>query len=82
MYNHSVLKRDWGVDTSLQLYSQTDQFGGKISRASPMVRGSYQYGDQLSFDVDGGFERNTYTGNNQTTKTSRYFLSGGLRWDF
>jgi hypothetical protein len=46
------------------------------------VRGSYQYGDQLSFDVDGGFERNTYTGNNQTTKTSRYFLSGGLRWDF
>ena len=82
VYNHSMLKPNWGLDTSLMLYSQTDQFGGKISRVSPMLRASYQLASQLNLDLDGGFERNTFSGANQTSKTSRYFISGGFRWDF
>jgi hypothetical protein len=64
------------------MYRQTDQFGGKVIRFSPMVRGAYQLRDQLTFDVDGGVERTTYSGLSQTSKITRFFFSGGLRWDF
>jgi hypothetical protein len=47
-----------------------------------MLRGSYQFREQLSFDMDAGYEHNTYSGPNQNAKTSRIFMSGGFRWDF
>jgi hypothetical protein len=81
-YNHQLLQRGWTLDSSVSMYRQTDQFGGKVIRFSPMVRGAYQLRDQLTFDVDGGVERTTYSGLSQTSKITRYFFSGGLRWDF
>ncbi len=70
------------MDTSLQLYRHKDQFGGTTSRTSPMVRGAYRLKEQLYLDMDGGFEYTNYGGAQQTTNTTRYFYSAGLRWDF
>lgn len=82
LYNHTLYASGWTMDTSLQLYRQKDQFGGTTARVSPMVRGAYRLRDQLYFDVDGGFELNKYNGAQLTTKTTRFFYSAGLRWDF
>jgi hypothetical protein len=38
--------------------------------------------DQLTFDADLGFENTKTEGVNVTTKTTRFFGSAGLRWDF
>lgn len=82
LYNHTLYVSGWTMDTSLQLYRQKDQFGGTTARVSPMVRGAYRLREQLYFDVDGGLERTGYSDAQQTTKTTRYFCSAGLRWDF
>jgi len=81
-YNHTQFKNGWMMDTSLQLSSFKDQFGGKTTRKSPLLRGSYQFRQQFYFDVDGGIELLDYSGAQSTTKTTRYFYSAGLRWDF
>lgn len=82
LYNHSTLKSGWSIDTSLQLYQQKDQFGGKTNRTSPMVRGAYRIKEQFYVDMDGGLEFGKLSGAQQVTKTTRYFYSAGLRWDF
>lgn len=81
-YNHLPFKNNWMMDTSLQLYSQTDQFGGTTKRTSPMLRGSYRIRDMITFDADAGYERANYNGPSQTVTTTRFFYSVGLRGDF
>ncbi|MFA6121488.1 MAG: hypothetical protein WCT35_07715 [Sideroxydans sp.] len=82
MYNHTGFNSGWMMDTSLQLYRQTDQLGGVVTRTSPMVRGSYRLKDQWTFDVDGGIESNKSSGAQVNTSTLRFFTSAGVRWDF
>ncbi|HEY0666385.1 MAG TPA: tetratricopeptide repeat protein [Gallionella sp.] len=82
LYNHTPFASGWTMDTSLQLYDQTDQFGGTTKRTSPMIRGAYRFREQLYLDLDAGMELNDYGGAQQTIKTTRYFYSAGLRWDF
>lgn len=82
VYNHTQFKSGWMMDTSLQLYRQTDQFGGVTTRTSPMVRGSYRLKDQWTFDVDGGIESTKNSGAQVKTSTLRFFTSAGVRWDF
>jgi len=82
LYNHTLFNSGWTMDTSLQLYRQTDQFGGVTTRTSPMVRGAYRIKDQLTFDVDGGIESTKNDGAQVSTKILRFFGSAGLRWDF
>lgn len=81
-YNHTSFKSGWMMDTSMQLYRQTDQFGGVTTRTSPMVRGSYRLKDQWTFDVDGGIESTKNSGAQVTSSTLRFFTSAGVRWDF
>ncbi|MBA4382198.1 MAG: hypothetical protein C0406_06485 [Sideroxydans sp.] len=81
-YNHTGFKSGWMMDTSMQLYRQTDQFGGVTTRTSPMVRGSYRLKDQWTFDVDGGIESTKNSGAQVNTSTLRFFTSAGVRWDF
>ncbi|MBI5006935.1 MAG: hypothetical protein HZB95_07385 [Nitrosomonadales bacterium] len=81
-YNHSQFVSGWMMDASLQLYNQKDQLGGTTKRTYPMVRGSYRLKEQIFLDVDGGLELTNYSGPQVTTKTTRYSLSGGVRWDF
>ncbi len=82
LYNHTLFKQGWTMDTSFQLYKQKDQFGGTTQRISPMLRGAYRIREQLTFDADGGIEFTNFSGTNQFNKTTRFFFSGGLRWDF
>jgi hypothetical protein len=82
LYNHTQFKSGWMMDASLQLSSFKDQLGGKTTRKSPMLRGAYRFREQFYFDVDGGIEYNDYSGPQSNTKTTRYFYSAGLRWDF
>ncbi|MBI5889523.1 MAG: hypothetical protein HZB47_02450 [Nitrosomonadales bacterium] len=82
VYNHTQLNKGWMVDTSLQLSGYKDQYGGKTTRTSPMLRGSYQFKERLNFDVDCGIEYISYSGIQMSSKTRRFFYSGGLRWDF
>jgi tetratricopeptide (TPR) repeat protein len=82
VYNHMDLSNGWGLDSSIQLYKQTDQFNAVTTRFSPTVRGTYRLRDQLTFDADLGFESTKNEGSQVTTKTMRFFGSAGLRWDF
>lgn len=82
LYNHTMHKNGWTMDTSLQFYRAKDQLGGTTTRTSPMVRGAYRIKERFYFDIDGGVELTKLNGTQITTKTTRYFLSGGLRWDF
>jgi hypothetical protein len=70
------------VDTSFQLYRQTDQFGGVTTRTSPTLRGSYRMKEQFTFDMDMGYESTKSSGTQVSVKTSRFFTSAGVRWDF
>jgi hypothetical protein len=81
-YNHTQFQSGWMMDTTLQLSSMTDQFGGTTKRTSPMLRGAYRFREQFYFDVDGGIEWTDYSGSQSDSKTTRYFYSAGLRWDF
>jgi hypothetical protein len=82
LYNHRQFNSGWTLDTSFALSKYTDQFGGKLDRKSPMLRGGYRIGERFYVDVDGGIELIDYSGAQSTTKTTRYFYSAGLRWDF
>ncbi|HLP98476.1 MAG TPA: tetratricopeptide repeat protein [Sideroxyarcus sp.] len=82
LYNHTLYVSGWTSDVSLQMYSAKDQLGGKTSRTSPMLRGAYRLREQIFLDVDGGLEFTKYSGAQVSTKTTRYFFSGGVRWDF
>ncbi len=82
MYNHNQFGQAWMVDTSFQLYRQTDQFGGVTTRTSPTIRGSYRMQEQFSFDMDMGYESTKNSGTQVSVKTSRFFTSAGVRWDF
>jgi tetratricopeptide (TPR) repeat protein len=81
-YNHTQFKSGWMMDTTLQLSNMTDQFGGTTKRTSPMLRGAYRFREAFYFDMDGGVERIDYSGSQSESKTTRYFYSAGLRWDF
>lgn len=81
-YNHTALSSDWGLDSSLQVYRQTDQFNAVTTRISPMVRGEYRIGEQLTLDMDGGIESTKNDGTQVSTTTLRIFGSAGLRWYF
>lgn len=82
MYNHNQFGKAWMVDTSFQLYRQTDQFGGVTTRTSPTIRGSYRLQEQFTFDMDMGYESTQSKGTQVAVKTSRFFTSAGVRWDF
>jgi len=82
LYNHMPYKGGLNLDSSLQFYSQKDQFDATTTRVSPMLVASYRISEQLYFDMDGGVEWNDYSGTQQTNKTTRYFTSAGLRLDF
>jgi hypothetical protein len=85
IYNHMDMlykQYGWGLDTSLQIYKQTDQFNAVTSRFSPTVRATYRLKEQLTFDADMGFENTKNEGAQVTTTSLRFFGSAGVRWDF
>lgn len=82
LYNHAQTGLGLMIDTTLQLSSYKDQFGGKMTQIMPMLRGSYHFRESFTFDVDGGYQWINYSGPQTSSKTTRMFCSVGLRWDF
>ena len=82
LYNHTQTGFGLMIDTTLQTSYYKDQFDGKMTQIMPMVRGSYRFRESFTFDADGGYQRVDYSGPQTSSKTSRYFCSLGLRWDF
>lgn len=82
IYNHQVPKERWAVDTSWLYFKQDNLGSGVVTRNTPMVRATYRYKDNLSFDGDFGLEFSNASGAFQTSSSSRKFFSLGLNWDF
>lgn len=82
VYNRTSAGRDLALDTSWNYYQQTDTYGGKMARHTPMLRVTYQIKQSFSLDADAGLELSTSSGPYQSAKTTRTFGSAGLRWDF
>lgn len=82
LYNHTQFVSGWMMDTSLQLASYKDQFGGTTKQAMPMLRGAYRFKERFTLDADLGYQKIEYSGPQTNTKTTRLFCSAGLRWDF
>jgi hypothetical protein len=86
VYNHTLFKSGWTMDTSLQVSGYKDQYGGTTNRIWPMLRGAYRLKEQLYLDMDCGYELIKYTGHSNdnfiSSKTTRLSTSAGLRWDF
>ena len=81
-YNHTPINSGWLMDTTLQISSFKDQLGGTTRQIMPMLRGSYRFREQFTFDADCGYQRIAFTGPISSTTTTRLFYSTGLRWDF
>jgi hypothetical protein len=82
LYNHTQINNAWMMDTTMQLSTYKDQFGGKTTQFMPMLRGSYRFRERFNFDADCGYQNVKYEGPNMINKTTRLFMSSGLRWDF
>lgn len=77
-----TLRRNWRLDMSLQLYSESNQWGVDTRRVTPSLKLNYHLNNSLSFEVEGGIEDiRTYSAT-QNEKTRRKYFYAGYRWDF
>ncbi|OIR05914.1 hypothetical protein GALL_120430 [mine drainage metagenome] len=81
-YNHNQINSGWMVDTTLQVSSFKDQFGGTTTQIMPMLRGSYRFRERFTFDTDLSYQKIDTNGPQVSTSISSLFCSGGVRWDF
>ena len=82
LYNHTPIAGDWLVDTTLQWSSFKDQLGGTTKQIMPLLRGSYRFKQQFTFDTSLGYQKINFSGPISSSDTTRLFYSLGLRWDF
>lgn len=81
--NHSVIRDKLALDTSLRLYGQSDNLGGKETIVTPTVKLAYQMKDRLSMETEMGLERTVNTpATGSAVITSRKYYSMGVRGDF
>jgi hypothetical protein len=82
VYNHTPINSGLMMDITLQLAGYKDQFGGRTTQIMPMMRGSYRFKEQFTFDAECGYQRINYSGPQTSTDTSRIFFSLGIRFEF
>ena len=81
-YNHNQINDGWMLDTTLQMSSFKDQFGGTTTQIMPMLRGSYRFRERFTFDTDLSYQKINTSGPQVTTDIASLYYSAGLRWDF
>lgn len=73
----------WTLDSTLRLYWQKDDLGGKQYIISPVFRASYRWRSDVTLEGDFGLDWiNTDTTGIQSSKTTREYFSFGARWDY
>lgn len=77
-----TLRKNWRLDMSLQLYTQSDPLGVHQTRITPSLKLNYHLNDAVSLEGEGGLEdTHTYSAT-QNDKTRRRYFYVGYRWDF
>lgn len=81
--NHSILQELWTLDTTLRLYWQNDNLGGRQNVIAPVLKVGYRMKQSLTLETEGGME---WTRANpsalMSSRTRRNYLAMGFRWDF
>lgn len=81
--NHAYLKERWTIDTTLRLFSQADNSGGKETVIAPTLKLGYRVKDNLTLETEVGIELTKATPSVlQSSKTTRKYYSFGFRWDY
>lgn len=81
--SHSYIRELWTLDTTLRLYWQADNMGGKESIASPMLKLGYRVKSSLTLETEGGIEWTKVTPSTlQASKINRKYITLGFRWDY
>jgi hypothetical protein len=81
--NHSMLQELWTLDTTLRLYWQNDNLGGRQNVIAPVLKVGYRMKQSLTVETEGGME---WTRANpsalMSSRTRRNYIAMGFRWDF
>jgi tetratricopeptide (TPR) repeat protein len=77
-----TLRKNWRLDMSLQLYTQSDILGVHQTRITPSLKLGYHLNDAVSLEGEGGIEDNHTYSATQDDKTRRRYFYVGYRWDF
>jgi len=77
-----TFKQKWRMDFSLQLYSQKDELGVRMTRITPSLKVGYRVNESVSLDVEGGFEITQNKSATRDEKVRRKYFYLGYRWDF
>lgn len=84
MNNHAYLDEEWTLDSTLRLFLQSMNDGGKASTFSPSAKIGYRVRTSITLESEAGldFTKNTPSGGFQSSNTLRRFFALGFRWDF
>lgn len=81
--NHSFIRELWTLDSTLRMYRQTDNLGGKETIVAPTLKLGYRVKSYLTLETEGGLEFTKATPSSlQSSNTTRRYISLGFRWDF
>lgn len=80
--NRSRFTDKWALDTAVRWYKQTDQQGVTLTRLTPTLRVTYQWGERIALEGEIGVEDSTVKSSTTEDVTRRNYWSLGYRWDF
>ena len=83
LFYRSFMSELWTLDSSLRMYWQTDNSGGKVSTITPVLKVGYQIRNSLMLEAEGGVDRTRVTpAGLPSSNTIRKYSSFGFRLDF
>ncbi len=82
LYNHAYPRELWTLDSTLRLFWQTDNTGGKIRTIAPVLKVGYRVRNSLTLEAEGGIDLTKSTpAAFSSSDTKRKYFSVGFRWD-
>ena len=83
LYNRSYFRELWNLDSTLRLYRQSDNAGGRVNTVAPQLKLGYLLRNNLTLEAEGGIDwTNSSSSTAPASKTTREYFSLGMRWDF
>lgn len=82
LFYRSFISELWTLDSSLRLYRQTDNSGGKVSTVTPVLKVGYQIRNSLMLEAEGGVDGTKVApAGLPSSNTTRKYFSFGFRLD-